>query len=344
MFRRNRMVNIVGVGNALVDHEFQLTEQQLSATGLTKGNMTLATHQQQVALLKYLANEKIVASKQTSGGSAANSIYTIASLGGKSFYACRVGDDSSGDFYLQDLNAVGIQTSEKSIVTGEVTGSCVVLVTPDGERTMQTYLGTSAKISEEDIDFEKLQGVEWLYLEGYLAMSPSIQTAIYKLRQQAGLHNTKIAVSFSDPAVIKFGLDGLKHMLGNGVDVIFCNFEEALLFTGKKQHKAAARALLDITKMAVVTNGAKGCVIAYQNPSKELTVLEVETPKVIDVLDTNGAGDNFAGAFLYALSERYDLKTCGRLASEVASQVIRQFGARLNPQDYQDIRNQLLKV
>ncbi len=331
------MVNIVGIGNALVDTEFQLSEQQLLATGLTKGNMTLASHQEQHELLDFLAKENIFPSKLASGGSAANSIFAMASLGSRPYYACRVGDDKFGDFYLADLDKVGIITSKKSIAQAQTTGSCVVLVTPDGERTMQTYLGTSAEISEQDIDFEPLKQADWLYLEGYLAMSPSVQPAITQLKAHAKQHHTKIAVSFADPAVVKFGREGLENFLVGGVDVIFCNREEACLFTGEDDYHQASLALLQFSKMAVVTNGSKETAIAYQTDTHENILQLTPTPVVTDVLDCNGAGDNFAGAFLYALSKNYDLTTCSHLASQVAGQVIRQFGARLSPETYQQI-------
>lgn len=339
------MYDVIAVGNALVDHEYELSDAELEETALTKGNMTLAQFTEQQQLLAYFQLVNIEPSKQAGGGSAANAMYAFASLGGKPFYACRVGDDEPGQFYLQDLNKAGVATSKQSIHAGGVTGSCVVAVTEDGERTMQTYLGTSADISEENVNFEALIEADWLYLEGYLAMSAAIQPAMTKLRHQAGIHNAKIAVSFADPAVVKFAKEGLLNMLGNKVAVIFCNSEEAKLFTEKKQIKAAARALLDYCQIAVVTDSANDTVIAHKPDNQtEVTVYEVPTPKVIDVIDTNGAGDNYSGAFLYALSQHYSLPECGRLAGEISAQVIQQFGPRLESQVYKDIARRVLSA
>lgn len=339
------MYDVMAIGNALVDHEYQLSDAALEDTGLTRGNMTLAALEEQEQLLAFFKLANIAPSKQAGGGSAANTMFAFASLGGKPFYACRVGDDTQGAFYLRDLHQAGVATSDQSIHAGGVTGSCVVAVTDDGERTMQTYLGTSSEIDAENVDFDALMQADWLYLEGYLAMSESIQPAMTQLRQQAGVHNAKIAVSFADPAVVKFAKDGLLNMLGNKVAVIFCNSEEARLFTGKKQLKAAARALLDYCQIAVVTDGANGAVIAQKtDEDAETIVYDVATPVVTDVVDTNGAGDNYAGAFLYALSQHYSLPECGRLASEVSAQVIRQFGPRLESQAYQDIAHRTLLV
>ena len=331
------MAKIVAIGNALVDSEFVVTDAQLHATGLTKGNMTLASHSEQADLIASLTTQNITATKQAGGGSAANSIYAAASLGSDTFYACRVGEDEAGRFYLADLNAAGIKTSTKSFADG-TTGSCMVMVTPDGERTMQTHLGTSAEISETDIEFDALNDADWLYLEGYLAMSPSVQQAIAQLKQQAKDKGAKIAVSFADPAVVKFGREGLDAMLEGGVDAVFCNCDEAQLFTNQSSHSQAAAALLSVADMAVVTNGAAGSIIALRDDvSRETKLIDVASLPVDQVLDTNGAGDNFAGSFLYALSHGHALADCGKLASSVASQIIQQFGPRLKPAQYQAI-------
>ena len=337
------MYDVMAIGNALVDHEYVLSDAALEETELTKGNMTLVGIEEQQQLLAYFKLANIEPSKQAGGGSAANAMYAFASLGGKPFYACRVGDDDQGAFYLRDLHEAGVATSDESIHEGGVTGSCVVAVTEDGERTMQTYLGTSSDIAADNVDFDALTQADWLYLEGYLAMSESIQPAMTQLRQQAGIHNAKIAVSFADPAVVKFAKDGLLNILGNKVAVIFCNSEEAKLFTDKKQVKAAARTLLEHCQTAVVTDGANGAVIAHQsNDEAEIEIYEIATPVVANVVDTNGAGDNYAGAFLYGLSQQYSLPECGRLASEISAQVIQQFGPRLASQDYRDIAQRVL--
>lgn len=343
------MYDVMAIGNALVDHEYMLSDAALEDTDLIKGQMTLADLNEQQKLLAFFKLADIAPSKQAGGGSAANAMYVFASLGGRPFYACRVGDDKPGQFYLQDLHEAGVATSEQSIHTGGVTGSCVVAVTEDGERTMQTYLGTSSEITEANVDFEALTQADWLYLEGYLAMSEGIQPAMTKLRQQAGINGAKIAVSFADPAVVQFAKDGLLNMLGNKVEIIFCNSEEAKAFTDKKQVKAAARALLEYCQIAVVTDGANDTIIAegsgsQSNEGTDILIHEVPTPTVVDVIDTNGAGDNYSGAFLYALSQHYSLPECGRLAGEISAQVIQQFGPRLGSQDYKDIAKRVLTV
>lgn len=334
--------HVIGIGNALLDTEYSLSDELLAQTGLTRGNMTLADDEAQLGLFDTLASAGLSPSKQSGGGSAANSLVAFSSLGGSSFYNCRVGADASGAFYLEDLKNSGVATSSDHAVSEGVTGSCTVLVTPDGERTMQTHLGTSAAINDTNVDFERLSGSEWLYLEGYLAMSPTALPAIQRLRQQAGIHGVQVAVSFADPAVVKFAKSGLLDMLDGGVSLIFCNLEEAQAFSEKKQHKACAKALLEYAKIAVVTNGSEPTIIA-QATDGEPTIIEVPSAPVAQVIDTNGAGDNYAGAFLYGLSQAYTLEECAHLAAAVAAQVVQQFGARLALDDYQNIKVRTLK-
>lgn len=335
------MYQVVAIGNALVDSEFAISDELLAKTGLQKGNMTLADEPTQLALFSAFDKAGIHPSKQAGGGSAANSMVAFGSLGGRAYYHCRVADDELGRFYLQDLGEQGVATNQAFAMADGTTGTCAVLVSSDGERTMQTHLGTSSNICDDNVDFETLAGADWLYLEGYLAMSPSIASAITKLRQQAGVHGAKIAVSFADPAVVKFAKEGLLTMLGNGVSLIFCNLEEAQLFTDKKQHKACVKALLDHAEMAVVTNGDEPTLIGYKKDG-EFEFVEVPSVAVAAVIDTNGAGDNYAGAFLYGLTEHYALEECGLLASAVASAVVEQFGARLGREKYQEIKKRVL--
>lgn len=334
-------MDMIGIGNALVDIEYRVSDEVLQSTALTRGNMTLADTDTQQALLELLTEQNITLSKQAGGGSAANSLACFSALGGTSFYNCSVGDDDYGHFYLQDLADFGVQTDAKFAVGDDgVTGSCVALISDDGERTMQTHLGISANITHNNVDYERLPSAKWLYLEGYLAMSPSAMTAITRLRQQAGVHGVKIAVSFADPAVVKFAKDGLHTMLGNGVDAIFCNLEEAQIFTDKKQHKACVKALMEYAPLVVVTNGSEPTIIGQRTDDEPVFTEIASQPAT--VIDTTGAGDNFAGAFMYGICEYYAIEKCGELASLIASQVVAQFGARLNKEDYLSIKQRVL--
>lgn len=336
------MYDVVGIGNALVDTEFKLSEENLANTGLARGNMTLADTNTQNALFAALDAQGIRPAKQAGGGSAANSMVAFAALGGTAFYQCRVGGDDMGDFYLGDLEQLGVATDVNFAVQNDgVTGSCAVLVTPDGERTMQTHLGTSSEICADNIKFDTLNGAKWLYLEGYLAMSPSITDGIATLHDSARKAGAKIAVSFADPAVVKFAKDGLIHMLNRGVDAVFCNFEEATLFAEADGEADPVNALLKYSELVVITNSDKPTIIACRGDNG-IIEHQVDSMPVAAVIDTNGAGDNYAGAFLYGLSQGLELPVCGKLAAEVAAAIVSQFGPRLSVADYQAIKAKTL--
>ncbi|WP_019671805.1 adenosine kinase [Psychrobacter lutiphocae] len=337
------MYDVMAIGNALVDHEYQLNDEQLIKTSLAKGTMTLASFDEQTQLLNEFKAQQIQPSKQSGGGSAANAMYAFSCLGGKSFYGCRVGDDEAGKFYLNDLNQAGVATSDQLSITHDgVTGSCVVAITPDGERTMQTYLGTSSDIQQANIDLDALSQSDWLYFEGYLAMSEALRPDLQKIRKQAIDNNTKIAVSFADPAVVNFGKEGLVEMLGEGVDTIFCNVDEAKLFTDAKDIKQAAQVLTNYCQLAVVTSGPDDTVICQRDKDGARHLTIVSPPTVDNAIDTNGAGDNYSGAFLYALTQGYSLQQCAQLAGHVASRIVQQFGPRLTSEQYQQIAQQIL--
>lgn len=330
------MYDLVAIGNALVDTEFKLSDDTLASTKLTKGAMTLADTHEQTALFATLDKQSLTPSKQAGGGSAGNTVACFSALGGTSFYHCRVGDDKQGAFYLADMAQMGVAINGTKAEVNGTTGSCVVLVTDDGERTMQTNLAVSSEIDESNVDFEVLTGAKFLYLEGYLAMSPSVQPAITKLCQLAKAQGVDIVVSFADPAVIRFAKDGVMAWLADGVDMIFCNMDEAKLFGETDDETTAVQALLTHTKKAIITNGANPTTVATKDGVHLYPVPSAE------VVDTNGAGDNFAGAFLYALSQGLDDATCAKLASFVASRVVAQFGARLDKADYATIKNTVL--
>lgn len=322
------MYQLVAIGNALVDTEFKLTDDVLTQTKLTKGNMTLADTDEQSALFGILDSHKLTATKQAGGGSAGNTVACFSALGGSSFYYCRVGSDTHGTFYLSDMADMGVHINASKAQVSGTTGTCVVLVTDDGERTMQTNLAVSSQIDDDNVDFGVLDGATFLYLEGYLAMTPSVQPAIFKLCELAKNKGVKIVVSFADPAVIRFAKEGVLAWLSEGVDMIFCNMDEAKLFADTDDEYQAIQALLAHTHRAVITNGANPTTVASHDG-----VSLYEVPSA-DVVDTNGAGDNFAGAFLYGMAQGLDDKACVALAGAVAKAVVSQFGARLPKAQY----------
>lgn len=323
-------VDLYVIGNALVDLEYSVDDQFLQQHQLLKGTMQLAEQSAQQQLLTHL-NQDYHAQEQASGGSAANSAVAYTAMGGSAFYACRVGNDDFGRFYLNGLSQAKVQTSSSSMSEGE-TGTCVVLVTPDSERTMQTYLGITAELSTAQIDFEPLKTAKYLYIEGYLATSPTARAAVKHAREIANRSNIKTAITLSDPAMVQYARDGLDDLIDAGVDLLFCNEHEARMYTNTDAMPDTLATLLKLSKTVVVTLSEKGALIATQ--TGESIQIEAVPCKAIDTL---GAGDAFAGAFLYGLSKGYTLQNCGNLAAATASQVVSQYGPRLSVEQYQAI-------
>lgn len=319
-------VDLFAIGNALIDQEFKVSDAFLSDHNLQKGTMQLTDGQTQAALSAQLHATQ-THKGQAAGGSAANTTVAFAALGGSAFYGCRVGNDELGQFYLQGLSEAGILTTPKSISEG-VTGTCMVLVSPDSERTMHTYLGITAELSSDQIDFTALKTAQWLYIEGYLSTSDSARLAVKEAREIAKANGVKIALTLSDPAMVQYARQGLDELLDDGVDLLFCNEQEALMYTNTQDLEAALAALRLKSQMVVITLSEKGALIATQDEQ-----FNVAGRQVVAV-DANGAGDAFAGAFLYALNANLGLQSAAELAILVSSQVVSQFGPRLALEDY----------
>lgn len=319
-------VDLFAIGNALIDQEFRIDEQFLEQHALQKGTMQLADEKTQSKLYQSLMASQQYKG-QASGGSAANTTVAFSALGGKAFYACRVGQDQLGEIYLQGLAEAQIVTSDKSYSQG-VTGTCMVLISEDSERTMQTFLGTTADLSALQIDFSPLESANWLYIEGYLSSSDSARAAVLQARQLAKDKQVKIALTLSDPAMVQYARAGLDEMLGDGVDLLFCNEQEALMYTQESTIDAALIRLKTLSQTVVITLGAQGALIATQDQQFQVA------GRAVKAVDTNGAGDAFAGAFIYALNAGHGLQTAAQLAVLISSEVVAQYGPRLELADY----------
>ena len=328
-------VDVFAIGNALIDQEFRVSDDFLTQQNLQKGTMQLTDGDTQTALYQQLQATQQYKG-QASGGSAANTTVAFSALGGSAFYACRVGHDDLGSLYLNGLNEAKIQTTSKSISEG-VTGTCMVLVSDDSERTMHTYLGITAELSADQIDFEPLKTAKWLYLEGYLATSDTARLAVQQARQIARKNGVKIALTLSDPAMVQYARQGLDELLNDGVDLIFCNEKEALMYTETDNIDAALAKLKLLSNDIVITLGDKGALVA--NAEQHIQV----AGRKVTAVDTNGAGDAFAGAFLYALNSGEDIQTAAELAILISSEVVSQFGPRLDVQDYAKLQATLKK-
>jgi sugar/nucleoside kinase (ribokinase family) len=319
--------DIYGLGAALVDTEITVGDKDLLEFDIAKGVMTLVDEERQYRLLELLSGH-LVHAKRASGGSAANSVIAASYFGSRTFFSCKVAQDDNGIFYLHDLAQAGVDYPTAVVTSEGITGKCLVLITPDAERTMNTFLGISAALSRGEIDFEALQQSRFAYIEGYLVTSETGRPAAIALREAAKSAGVKTAVSLSDSAIVSYFHEGLCQMLGDGVDLLFCNEAEALAFTQCTSLNDACEALKAWTKSFAITCGARGAVVF--DGQQQTDVPGVRATAV----DTNGAGDMFAGAFLHALVQGADYVAAARFANHAAAQVVSQFGPRLAPEQH----------
>ena len=330
--------HVYGMGNALVDKEFEVGDDFFERNGIQKGFMTLVDGESQEKLLEKLTKEGNLR-KQAGGGSAANTIYAASQFGANAFYTCKVSNDEFGDFYLKELGHHNIHTNLDNHNRDDgVTGKCLVMVSPDAERTMMSYLGISETLSETELDLEALKDSEYLYVEGYLSTSDSARAAYVKARDIARNNGVKTALTFSDPSMVQYFRGGLEEMIGDGVDLLFSNVDEARIWTDKESLEDVGEALKATAKQFVITLGAKGA-LAFDGKD----FIEI-APHKVKAIDTNGAGDMFAGAFLYGIAAGHDMATAGKIASLASATVVSNFGPRLTLDQHEAVLKQVLSA
>ncbi len=327
--------DVYGIGNALVDMEYMVTMADLTTLGITKGVMTLVDEAQQRRIMYHLSNH---VPHRSCGGSAANSMIAIRQLGGTSFYACKVASDDLGDFYMQDLMQEGVATDCHTTKDAGHTGRCVVLVTPDSDRTLCTFLGVSSDLSTKELDAAVLQDSQYFYMEGYLVSSDTARQACIQAHALAQEMGIKTAVSLSDPNMVRFFKTGLLEMVGPGVDLLFANEEEAKGMADTNDLGNAISYLKTLTKEFAITLGPKGALLwDGQN------LIEIN-PTPVQAIDTVGAGDLFAGAFLYGRTRGWDHQRAGALAAMSAAKLVSMLGPRLPAATTQQILQTFLQT
>lgn len=325
--------HVYGLGAALVDTEVEVSDSFLQQAEIEKGLMTLVDEQRQAQLLD-LMRDHLVGSNRSSGGSACNSIIAASYFGAQTFYSCKVANDDNGKFFHHDTQAAGVTTRANDLPNG-TTGKCLVMITPDAERTMNTYLGISETLDVDDLDIDALKRSEYVYLEGYLVTSPTGRQAAIRAREIAEQSGVKTALSLSDPGMVEFFRDGLSDMIGEQVDLLFCNKDEALGWTNTDSIEAAAEALKDSARTFAMTMGKDGAMVF------DGRTLEHVAGEDVKAIDTNGAGDMFAGAFLYAITHGHSYAEAARLANHAAAQVVSQYGPRLKPEQHAALKKVL---
>lgn len=310
---------IVGIGNALVDVLAHSGEEFLKEQGIEKGIMQLIDMPRAVSLY-----DKVGPAKEISGGSAANTIAGIAHLGGRTAYVGKVRDDQLGQIFAHDLRAQGADY-ETAMATsngqGE-TGRCIVLVTPDGERSMNTYLGVSEFLSPADIDEAQIAQADWIYLEGYRFDGPESHEAFAKAIAACKSADGRVSVTLSDPFCVERHRDAFRKMIREDIDLLFCNRAEMLsMYQTDNFEDALAQAAAEVDIVAC-TDSENGAHILSGGQRWHAPAIPVQ------ITDATGAGDLFAGAFLWGITNGHSLETSGRMGCIAASEIISHIGAR----------------
>jgi sugar/nucleoside kinase (ribokinase family) len=313
-----KRIQVTGIGHALVDIIASCEEQFLDAFSLTKGTMRLTSAEEAAALY-----DEMGPAIETSGGSAANTCAGIASLGGRAGFMGKVGRDQFASVFAHDIRSIGVAFNHGSGGSETPTGRCLILVTPDGERTMNTNLGAAAEFAGSDLDRAAIEASQILYLEGYLFDPLEARAAFHIAADIARAAGAKVAFTLSDPFCVDRHRDGFRAFIRDRVDIVFANERELLsLYPGSTFEEAGA-AIRAECAIAAVTRSEKGSVIL--EGGQAVTVPAVPIAKLVDA---TGAGDLYAAGFLFGLAEGRDLGTCGWLGSLAASEVIAHVGPR----------------
>ncbi len=313
-------VDVVAIGNALVDVLVNASDEFVASHDMVKGSMALIDTQRAETL--YAAMGPAI---EASGGSAANTVAGVASLGSRAAYVGRVRDDQLGAVYLHDLRAAGVEFDTAAATEGSPTGRCLILVTPDAERTMNTYLGASSELHADDVDPDLIRSAAYTYLEGYLWDSPGAQDAYRLAAQVAHEAGRKVALTLSDGFVVDRHRDTFLELIEGSVDVLFANDTEITMLYEVDSFDVAVARVRHHCEIAALTRGAAGSVILSGD---DLIEIPAEPIPGGEILDTTGAGDLYAAGVLHGLVRGRDLFTCGRLGGLAASECISHLGAR----------------
>ncbi len=313
--------NVYGLGNALVDIECEVSQELLQELGIEKGVMTLLEEDAQHSILDRLNGQPL---KRGCGGSAANTVIAVSQFGGSAFYSCKIANDEAGQFYLEDLLRCGVDTNlQQHPLENGITGKCLVFVTPDADRTMNTFLGITANFSEAELVPEAIADSEYTYIEGYLVSNAHGQAAAIKARELAKAAGSKVALSLSDFNMVKFFKDGLLEIIGPGIDFLFANESEALKMAETEDIRESVEYFKRLAKGFAITRGPAGSLIFDGQQLLEIA------PVPVSAIDTVGAGDMYAGAVLYGLTQGMDFSTAGRLGSLASAKLVTSLGPRM---------------
>lgn len=317
-----RRFHVCGLGNAIVDIFLEVSDAEFASLGFERGTMRLVEPDEQRQLFERFHDSRHDL-RLVSGGSVANSVIGLSQLGGRGAFIGCVGDDRYGLHYAEEFEQLQIGFGS-NVLVGETTGTCLAIITPDAERTMRTCLAVSSKLKAEHVDAETIAESQWLFIEGYVFANPETgQHAIREAIRIAKDNGTKVAITCSDAFIPQVFGDAFREAL-TACDLLFCNAVEAQSLTGESDAKSAFAKLKHIVPQAVVTDGPDGAYVRYNGEESHVPAHRCE-PK-----DLTGAGDMFAGAFLYGVTHGYAPTVAARGANYLCMKVITQVGARLH--------------
>jgi sugar/nucleoside kinase (ribokinase family) len=311
-------LDVVGIGNAIVDVLSKTDDAFLSNNNLNKGTMTLIEAAQAEALYA-----KMGPAMEVSGGSAANTMAALASFGSKAGYIGKVAHDQLGNVFRHDIRATGVIFETQPLLQAAPTARCMILITPDAQRTMNTYLGACVYLSPDDVDVDMVSGAKVTYLEGYLFDRDLAKRAFYKAAELAHKAARKVSLSLSDPFCVDRHRDAFLDLVMGHVDILFANEAEIKSLYKTDNFDEVIERARPHCELTVITRSEKGSVIISADG-----VTEIKAEPVKQVVDTTGAGDLYAAGFLHGYTHGHALKVCGRMASIAAAEVISHVGAR----------------
>ena len=317
---QGKSLDVVGIGNAIVDITSREPEEFVHKHKLNKSSMTLIDEQRSDYLRSVLGH-----SRQTPGGSAANTIVGVADLGGEVGFIGKVSSDLLGQAFMQSIREAGVSFNvpPAPVAEGPATGRCVIIVTPDAVRTMNTYLGVSAYLYPSDIDESFVASAQVLYCEGYIWDVPITKQAIRRAIDAAKAAGAKVSFTLSDTRCVERHLGEWQGLLEDSIDILFGNEEELAVLTGADTLEESLASVQPFCEIVCATRGREGSVVAASDE-----IFEIPPYEVAKRVDTTGAGDMYAAGFLYGYTSGLDLVSCGKLASLVAGQIIMHEGAR----------------
>jgi sugar/nucleoside kinase (ribokinase family) len=311
--------DVLGIGNAIVDVIARTEDDFLVTHGMHKGTMALIDEARAEAIYGSMGP-----AIEASGGSGANTIAGVASFGGRAAFVGKVKDDVLGKAFTHDIRAIGVDFGTKPATTGPSTARCYVLVTPDGERTMNTYLGAAQNLAPADLDEKQIAAARYTYLEGYLWDPPQAKEAFRKAAAIAHGAGRKVALTLSDAFCVDRYRDEFLNLMRTGaVDLIFANERELHSLYQTADFDSAVAALRNDVKLAVVTRSEKGCIVVSRESNEAVAAAPIEK-----MVDATGAGDLFAAGFLIGLARDQDHRDAARLGAIAAAEVIQHLGAR----------------